>query len=218
MPLHRINGRVILFIHVPKAGGTSVEKALEQQGGVALYDPGYLFLNRPWSRCSPQHMHLALLRRAIRPGFCDAEFAIVREPMERFLSEYRFRRFMRTLPKADKFNLDPGEPADLNPWAEWVLETYSQNPFILDNHIRPQSAFVGEGVKVFRLEDGLGRVFDWLSRTTGMMLTPSSTRYNETGKRPLALDPGLRRKVLAFYAADYEAFGYEERRSSRVSE
>ena len=93
---------------------------------------------------TPQHMHWEILRLWIQEGFYDYAMGIVRNPYARLISEYRWRQALTDV--------------ELSPFDEWAnqhLDRYEKQPFELDNHIRPQSAFVGKKVEIFKLEDGL---------------------------------------------------------------
>ena len=43
MPVFAINGKSVLSIHVPKTGGTTVEKVLSQHGPMSLHSNGGCF-------------------------------------------------------------------------------------------------------------------------------------------------------------------------------
>ena len=80
----------VLFVHIPKCGGGSVEQFLRSYGfrqGMFSIDPAYNSV----LKCSPQHMHAELLLGILRVDRFDCVFSIVRDPVERMLSEYRWR-------------------------------------------------------------------------------------------------------------------------------
>ena len=98
MPILTTGTKRILYIHVPKTGGTSVEDLLRSYGGdLTLYSPRNAGLP-----CVAQHFHGEVLRellglgnsvgnRADEHGF-DFIFMTVRHPISRLLSEYRHQR------------------------------------------------------------------------------------------------------------------------------
>jgi hypothetical protein len=87
--------RRVLFVHIPKTGGTSVEKAFGWHGPWDVENKANLFgliqspefLDRPWSSDFLQH----LTWREIQSAFSFHEpliFAVVRNPWARFASVY----------------------------------------------------------------------------------------------------------------------------------
>ena len=49
-----------------------------------------------------------------------------------------------------------------------ALQALKHDPWFLDNHYRPQIEFLGAPVRVFRFEDGLDAVFDFVSAEMGI--------------------------------------------------
>src|ERR1700722_5127549 len=127
MPVFQKNNVSILFVHIPKAGGTRVENFFRQLGWkVSLFDGGQVkpSLNTV-SWCSPQHFHATILKNIFNINRFEYCFAIVRNPIDRIKSEVRWR----------KAYFNPAiEPEQ---WIENALLSYGSNPFIHDNHIRP---------------------------------------------------------------------------------
>ena len=76
MPIVRINGRTVLFIHVPKTGGTTIENWLMGKGEVS-----FLASNKPPTfGCSPQHFTFADFLYLFGRRSWDYAFTIVRDP------------------------------------------------------------------------------------------------------------------------------------------
>src|SRR6056297_1746656 len=133
MPLARIADKILFFAHIPKTGGASVEAYMASKGRIALHYP----FRQGWSRSTSQHMHAAIHRRLVSETFCDQSFSILRDPMERLQSEYRYRR-------------GRGETTfDFNPWARLMLGLMQSDPYTLDNHMRPQADFLRWNMRVF---------------------------------------------------------------------
>ena len=97
MPAYRISNKNVLFIHIPKTGGTTIEAFLSSHGPMSLHGRGEKIL-RPYrsSRLSGhipvQHFDASLLEVMFDRSFFDYAFLVVREPVERLKSEYRFAR------------------------------------------------------------------------------------------------------------------------------
>ena len=220
MPLARIGTKMVYFSHIPKAGGSSIETYLRTKGSVALVSKG-----DGWGKSSPQHMPLDVAQKWIPEGFCDARFAVVRDPVERLASTFR----MRARPDRMRSPLDwltglrgklRGEPLfrirllrvpvliDFRSWVALSLALQRVFPSIQDNHLRPQVDYVGEGMTVFRLEDGLGPVFDWIDGIAGTPRSPGTFHQRKGQPLDLPLDASLRDRIRRRYLRDYEMIAH----------
>lgn len=127
MPFIEVDGKRVLFIHIPKTGGTSVEAWLRTQGPLWLHSIG----GPAVSRCTPQHYRLADIEHVLGEGYFDYAFAIVRDPYERLASEYK----MRAAQQESGF-WKVAQPFSY--WAEVNLAKQKDHAFQWDNHLRPQ--------------------------------------------------------------------------------
>lgn len=206
MPVLFNQEKVFLYIHVPKTGGSFVEIFFNKNG----YKLGYLDrglatpnLNK-YRRCSPQHMEAALLRQTFRLEKFDGIFMTVRHPVKRIISEYRMR-------------LDPEEPEHFNDWFGKIFEEYQEDPYVSDNHIRPQHEFVIEGCAIFRQEDK----FDagWAAKVESLFgikfnkvfsgVAESSHKKAPYASHASDISAENKEKILKLYKKDFETFGYE---------
>lgn len=195
----------VLFIHIPKTAGTSVERCFLDNGYEMAFRLGGPHGKRPPEErrhgAPPQHMHAALLEERLGTRDFAAIFCLVRHPLRRFESEYRFRRVSN----------HPLAQDGIDAFARIALHRFeTRNPFVLDNHIRPQVDFPWRDCAVYRLEDGIDPA-----------LAAVSTRLPEPLKiaphRAMATKPetaaGPSEDTLAaltrFYRADFDAFGYD---------
>ncbi len=87
LPLARIAGTLLFFVHVPKTGGTSIEAYMRAKGAVALAGTR----RHGWSRTTPQHIQRELFQDMVPPEFYDHGFVVLRDPKARLLSEFRMR-------------------------------------------------------------------------------------------------------------------------------
>lgn len=177
MPFFEINSKKFFFAHVPKCGGTSVEKGLLKIGvDLCFYDPKFFAAANRWNRSSPQHIANVDLERLISKNSFDSFFTVVRDPVARFLSAFNHNRGV---------NAFFGKKI---PWHESVdkflarLETRSDYfGYRFDNHFVPADFLVPKESKVFYLEDGLEPLTTWLCETSG--LPPSKIEFRHDNKK-----------------------------------
>ncbi len=187
MPLARIGEKILFFTHIPKTGGSSVEAYLDQKGAVALRFKRRL----GWSETTAQHMEARIHTRLVPDGFFDASFAVLRDPVARMVSEYRYRR--------DRYEGQRAFPD----WVRAAFDAYGRDEYVYDNHIRPQAEFLRQGMVLFRLEAGMQAVCDWIDRETG---TPAATRdiwEKKSTSNKITVPDDLRDEINTFYKADY---------------
>jgi hypothetical protein len=191
----------VLFVHVPKTGGTAVEFFFEKNGfAVSFVDRGGANSLVPVMKCSPQHMHAAMLREILHLRGFGYMFMTVRNPIDRLVSEYRMRAVMQS-------QID-----DIDAWIDYVLGAYGGNNFMIDNHIRPQSEFWLPGCEVFKQEHGFGAA--WVRHLRDKIACDFAHTEVEVAMRFGAVAPrrpsvASLRRIREFYAGDFELFGYD---------
>lgn len=201
MPVFIKNGRRVLYVHVPKTGGTTIEMLFERNGFAAS------FLDRRITqdslltvmRCSPQHMHAPMLQCLFSVPSFHFVFMTVRHPVARLVSEYRM--------------LARGNPAlaDFDVWVDTTLGAWPATPFMLDNHIRPQVDFWLPGSTVFKLESGFdSTLIARLASAAGCSFEDSRLPVQNGSKPGTVIVPsaGSIRRIVDFYHRDFEKFGY----------
>lgn len=207
MPLFTKDGRHVLFVHIPKTGGTSMERHLIKAGWSMSHHDGKVGRGRPnyVRQCSPQHMHAAVLRTILRVDRLDAVFTVVRDPVARFRSEFVHRGRGLTL-GAD----------DVEAWATKAFAQFEKDPFVYDNHIRPQVEFLIGGSRVYRLEDGFDAAVRDLNERYDLGLPEQVARVRSSEKsrgrssKDVEVSESLERRLTEFYARDFQRFGYRE--------
>lgn len=206
MPILTKDGRGVLFIHVPKTGGSSIENHFVKAGWTMSYHDGRVgegtLNNYLW--CTPQHMHGAMLRENFRIDRFDAVFMVVREPIARFRSEYVWRQGK---------DVDTSAHA-VERWAEKIFARQKRSPFVMGNHIRPQVEFLVEGTRVFRFEDGLepavvalNEEFD-LGLPSKLPRVRTSQKTSGVASSDVEISAPLEKRLRRFYAKDIRQFGY----------
>lgn len=194
MPWAEINRQRVLFVHVPKTGGSSVERFLASHGTLHLRGA-----KAPGMPCSPQHLHAeALAIHGPQEGL-DWIFTIVRHPVARIISEYRYQmRKPRGLHKRFGFSF----------WFRHAMARRSINPSYRDNHFRPQHEFLLPGVEIFRFEDGIDACLNRIAHRLGV--PPAHDRIHEkrSAPQPVTLTKADIARIASFHARDFEQFDY----------
>jgi hypothetical protein len=212
VPLAKVNGRLLHFIHIPKTGGSAVSSYLRAKGQVALYSRESV----GWSKSTPQHMEAATHRVLLPEGFADHSFAILRDPLDRLLSEYRYRATRRHDAGDLPDSIAPGDELTVEfDWGEefrgtfdeWVKKVFlgaMKDAYLCDNHIRPQTDFVDQKAKIFLFEDGLERVLQWIDLVTDTQRASVNLDRNGSSKFSIEMRDDTRRMISVFYRKDYE--------------
>ncbi len=197
MPLFRANSRSLLFVHIPKTGGSSLVKALSDLC-TTWFSTGVL----PESMAvSPQHMPIDDLRAVLPDAPWDIAVAVVRNPYDRLESEYRYR----TKAQRNRF----GETPTFAVWVDRHLSRAAQDPTHLDNHLRPQVSFVDEDVQLHRYEDGLRDLADDIAGHLDIACPIELPRLNEGGDHVVEWTARARLACNNFFADDFALLGYE---------
>lgn len=193
MPLYRHGLNIVFFVHIPKTGGTSIEHALRSAGAAeALRFKG----KRDFSRSTLQHMHASVYLDALREDFYDWTFSVVRNPFDRFASEYKMKV------------LDAGGTDDVESWAETNFTRYAEYNYTRDNHVRPQEQFITTRTDIFRFEDGLDQPIRAAVDQLGLDMPAIPHAKRGSTRKPLATERAIA-LIADFYAGDFERFGYD---------
>jgi hypothetical protein len=201
LPFAEIGGKKVLFVHIPKTAGTSVEAWLGEVSGAPLR---MFSVGIPAAmKCTPQHLRMVDLRHFFGEGFFDYAFTLVRNPFDRIASEYR----MRAQLAGDSFFK---HTPTFSYWIDHNLTRAAAAPFHLDNHIRPQWQFIGSQVRVFRMEDGVNAALGQVAADLGIAPPETVPHKLATADGPeTPWDRGDILRVSEFYARDFKEFGYD---------
>lgn len=185
-----------VFVHVPKAAGTSVTRGLEDALGVRATVTG-----RTSSHHYRQHYTLRTLSdKGLVPAGALA-FALVREPVARCLSDYRWARGI---------NAQAACCRSFDAWLEATRRTHAQR----HQHTRDQLDYV-------ETEDGsldhdrvhVGRhehlALTWRHVTHRLGVAAAELPHeNRSAPDPVHITQEHVRSLLRLYQRDYRAFGY----------
>lgn len=203
----------IVFIHIPKTGGSSIERYFLKIRGLDDVDSAALgvFKNRKSSNLERgnQHNSLAMYEKYYFGGPIPDDFRIftvVRNPYNRFWSEWKSRK----LPPPMRF------PVSFYLSAEQLIFLAEKRFSILkdfNSHIHPQTSFI-EGqsedrVRIIRFEnlneDFSHMISDWELPSEEL---PHSNEAKRTGV-PSAKEQDVGDNfVRRFYESDFSKFNY----------
>ncbi len=143
MPILENAGRRVLYLHIPKTGGTTINNWL----GSVVRRSFYSGSPPQGFKVTPQHLPLGDFRVLFDDDYFHWKFAVIRNPYDRLESEF----FYLTHNAMRRTSRRP----DFSTWVINNLDGYRRNHHIHDNHLRPQLDFLDEDVTVFRYENGL---------------------------------------------------------------
>ena len=216
MPFDR--QRRLVFLHVPKTAGTSIEQALGLYGpwdqenlatGFGLIQSRDI-LARNLSSNFLQHLSLNELESLFPDALAEAQlFTVVRDPWARLLSSFRnpdpdLANYFRFRTHRDFNELSLAEYIDV---ARWLPHPHLRPQ--LDLLTRSGSTDPDPRLSIFRQEQ-LPRLEQWLSQQCSEAI---QLPHQNAARRPLPDLPdqewaALEQQVRWLYAADGHALGY----------
>lgn len=215
----------LVFAHIPKNAGTTIEDIARQFGvqwgrhGTQQRYGAARQLMPDGSTCSKWHVPPEYLPE---PNlYSNAEvFCVTRHPYERALSEYRWALGLVNPPQAPRLRAaQPCTPAGLNTFLQQTLRRVQQGQtFIDDCHFLPQEKFVwGRGKKwcnhILRL-DAFPNNFNDLMRANGyaISLQPAQKHNSHASTCPMltikSFSAETKRLLNEVYAGDFRKLDY----------
>ncbi len=196
MPVFTINGKNILFIHIPKTGGMAISAELAKAGKIG-FDDAIAFGGRS---IRPRHAAAATLEAIFDPSMFDMVFTVVRDPASRIMSEFRYQSRKSGAHLAGLIGFDR--------WLVYSLARCGRDPGYRDNHFLPQAKFHAFDAKVFRYEDGLDKPMRDVSRITGYDFPLFPELKNPSPPVEVAMSAKSRAAISSFFRDDFKRFGY----------
>ena len=200
--------RKIIFVHIPKCGGTSIENVLWPDRAARseedLWGGIVKGMSNRYMTAGLQHLTAHYIREAVGAEMFAAcyRFAVVRDPLRRLVSQYLYmetrdalRRYIG-MRRDDSFSVYLDRIAARD-HAQWL----------------PQVAFVTDADgslmvdDIHRLED-ISKDVTPLARRLGLDLATLPHKNNSKSKRRAALTQADVDRVFDRYAKDYALFGY----------
>lgn len=210
MPVYVKKDKVVLFVHIPKTGGSSVNELFVSSGWDRFFygkniDDTHKKLRYVY-KSTPQHWEKKVLKNVFRTNRFTAMFCISRHPISRFKSEFAYRN--KDLSK------DQLTKRFVTKWLLRNLWQYFKNRNHKDNHLKPQSRFIFKGIATYKSESGFQQIFEQLNRdfnldlpTTRELRKKNSETFSIQSKDvPISL---FARYILwVFYLKDFLIFRY----------
>lgn len=197
-----------LFLHIPKTGGTSVEKQLRSLGYRLRLIENQISIDKNFVfKKTPQHLTLDVLEHILDLGKVDQMATVTRHPFDRLVSEFFWLKKNNICGSADEFLDD-------------FLQQGRFSRFNIDNHLGPQIEYVNDKVTAFKLEEnGVERCVQFFQKSALRPNPFSLRRLNfRTAKKkqtPQAqkqstaeLFARYRHDIEAHYADDMRHLGY----------
>ncbi len=198
MPVYRIGAKNVLFIHIPKTAGMAIGDHLGKAGPAVFEERmkcrGGVF--------DPRHQPAAVLEKVFFPEMIDYAFIVVRHPVARLISEYRYQR------RRGPIQLSRFRMFGFDTWLRYTLHRLRSDPDWRAGHFRPQVDFGCFGCEVFKYEDGIDKVMQRIAQVTGVDLPDAIPPKNVSPQRPVKISRQSLDLIAKAYAADFEAFGY----------
>ena len=196
------DSRKLLFLHIPKTGGSSVEKSLNLHPH-QVSDP-QKFLSGTGKHLQHLTYEEVLRLKKEESLFSYNKFCIIRNPIDRFFSEFQWRK---------KINHPLTSEMDVRMFAEHLISLKDQSRLNRECHFRFQSDYFYvnhmpvENIKVFRLEDGMEKVQDWLSNFCSIKI--EIPHANATKKIESSRSSGILNLIKIIYGEDAAKLEYE---------
>jgi hypothetical protein len=228
MPLFTKEDTSILFVHVPKCGGTAIENAFRNGG----WDISYL--NEPKKSgydempCNPQHYHNELIEQRIIPNEeITRTFTVIRNPYTRLISEMLWMSGWNEHVKV--WGFDQNFFKGLDNFGITRIKQYKANElqyqldkqgflkrnqrFAFDNHMRPQHHYIGDDWHIYWYEELYDKVWKTLESVYDIEnpgLTNSTISQNiERPTRYSGHSEEFKDLFTEIYYDDCKMFGYE---------
>lgn len=201
MPVYSAMGQRVLFVHIPKTGGTSIEKCLRDAG----FEESYFGHDFTRYGCRPQHLTAHDLFLEFPRLSFDFVFTVVRDPADRIGSERAWRALLATR---------QNKPVpDMESFVRSWLDRYCEQASAGDNHFRPQVDFLLPGAHVYRFEQGMDSIMkDILARLdvpeSGQSVPHRLAPKVQVDRDLLSLSRATYRRFLRTYLSDYAALDY----------
>lgn len=205
----------LFFLHIPKTGGSSIERCL----GLDQLKGGYKFKyikNNKKIVCtsSPQHLTIDVLEDAIENFKKFKHFTIVRNPYDRLVSEYHFSYDCRLQNKV-MLELKDKNIFLFKDFIKYIFLNLTENTrqVLFDNHFVQQVKYVQSDIKVkiFKLEE-INKLEKWLQKQTknpNLKIPHDHKSQSRKNFEDYITDIETLNIINSYYKEDFELFNYK---------
>ncbi|WP_298331226.1 sulfotransferase family 2 domain-containing protein [Asticcacaulis sp.] len=209
MPFFRYKDKTILFIHVPKTGGSTIEEWIETFADINLLQNNTVIGENPYGMpeilpCTPQHLMQSEIDKYFTDRF-DYTFTVVRNPYKRVESEFKFKQIIHKV-------LGTVPDQSFDEWVRTIGDQFAHDPWARDNHLRPQHEFFDARARLFRFEEGLLNICRAVSEDIEAPAPDDRLSHVLDGSahnHEIVWSDEGRAHVKAFYREDFSKFGYD---------
>jgi hypothetical protein len=193
--------RKIIFIHIPKTAGSSIEHLLRDEG---KYELDFIGVRNGRSTHHYMGIELKLILKELYPTYY--KFSFVRNPYDRLISEYFWCRINNV---GHKFNKTFDEFLD---YVEDVIKNKKFFKPIDNDHFIPQYSFLFFNNKllvnnIFKYED-IETVAPLIKKR--LKIKTNLQHLNKSVKNEITLTQEQKDRIYNLYKIDFETFSYEK--------
>jgi hypothetical protein len=193
--------RKIIFIHIPKTAGSSIEHLLRDEG---KYELDFIGVRNGRSTHHYMGIELKLILKELYPTYY--KFSFVRNPYDRLISEYFWCRLNNV---GHKFNKTFDEFLD---YVEDVIKNKKFFKPIENDHFIPQYSFLFFNNKlivnnIFKYED-IETVAPLIKKR--LKINTVLQHLNKSKKNEITLTQEQKDRIYNLYKIDFQTFNYEK--------
>jgi len=193
----------ILFYHVPKNAGITIDQFFKANNFKPFFENESFLPIRELLKVTTSHFDASIYSTFLKADRIYS-FAMTRNPVDRFISEYRW--------SIEKSNISTQvAKRSFDKFVEIKLEIVRKDPSHSGNHFMPQSDFIPKNVtKTFKLEDGLNVALKTVLNDNGFTLNEQINlpKLNSSKIKKPAISSYTRQLIQDFYKDDYVRFNY----------
>jgi hypothetical protein len=193
--------RKIIFIHIPKTAGSSIEHLLRDEG---RYELDFIGVRNGRSTHHYMGIELKMILKDLYPKYY--KFSFVRNPYDRLISEYFWCRIKDV---GHKFNKTFDQFLD---YVEDVIKNKKFFKPIENDHFIPQYSFLFFNNKllvnnIFKYED-IETVAPLIKKR--LKIKTTLQHLNKSVKNEITLTQEQKDRIYNLYKIDFETFNYEK--------